>query len=151
MSFLPCLELLSNCVCFYHSLALPSKDDAKEKEGLKLKLFCSGISKKFGRVEKIKPINQSEDHCPSLTWVIKNHLWGILNSLEVLMFVNFGIFKCGFLSVDILNFFHFNISLIHKFHQTLTGHIELKHELHKIIHYISIIISNVENEIVGCT
>lgn len=57
---------------------------------------------------------------------------------------------CVFLSVDILNFFNFAISLIHEFHYTLAGHIELKHELHKIIHYVSIIISNVENEIVGC-
>lgn len=52
--------------------------------------------------------------------------------------------------MDILNFFSFDISLIQEFHHILTGHIELKHELHKIFHDVSFIISNVEKEIVGC-
>lgn len=59
-------------------------------------------------------------------------------------------FKCVFLSMDILNFLNFDISLIQVFHNALTGHTELKHELYKIIYFVSIIISNVENEIVGC-
>lgn len=51
--------------------------------------------------------------------------------------------------MDNLNFFNFDISLIQNFLHTLKVHVELKHGLHKIIHYVSII-SNVENEIVGC-
>lgn len=52
--------------------------------------------------------------------------------------------------MDILNFFNFDISLIQEFHHTLTGQIEMRHEFHKIIHYVSILISKVENEIGGC-
>lgn len=53
------------------------------------------------------------------------------------------------LIMDTLNLFNFDISLIQKFQHTLRVHMELKHGLHKIIHYVSII-SKVENEIVGC-
>lgn len=51
--------------------------------------------------------------------------------------------------MDNLNFFNFDTSLIQKFHHTLKVHVELKLGLHKIIHYVSMI-SNVENELVGC-
>ena len=51
--------------------------------------------------------------------------------------------------MDNLNFFNFDTSLIQKFHHTLKVRVESKHGLHKTVHYVSMI-SDVENEIVGC-
>ena len=54
-----------------------------------------------------------------------------------------------FFIMDNLNFFNFDTSLIQKFHHTLKVRVESKHGLHKTVHYVSMI-SDVENEIVGC-
>lgn len=60
------------------------------------------------------------------------------------------LFICVCFVMDILNFLNSDISLIQEFHHALRIYIELKHEPHEIIYYIATIISNVENEIVGC-